>query len=66
MGEHSLGATKHPLFHPPVVRRAVREAFYKLSPRHMVRNPVMFVVLVGSLLTSMVAVRDLILDGSGV
>ena len=28
----------------------ISEAVYKLSPRHMVRNPVMFVVLVGSVL----------------
>jgi len=33
--------------------RAVSDAFIKLNPRHMVRNPVMFVVEVGSLLTSL-------------
>jgi K+-transporting ATPase ATPase B chain len=33
-------------------RRAVVDAFKKLDPRWMVRNPVMFVVEVGSLLTS--------------
>ena len=32
--------------------RAVLDAFAKLDPRHMVRNPVMFVVEVGSLLTT--------------
>ena len=51
-----MAAAKHPLFHPPIVRRAVRETVYKLSPRHMLRNPVMFVVLVGSVLTSLVDV----------
>ncbi len=30
------------------MRRAIRDAFVKLNPRHMVRNPVMFVVLIGS------------------
>jgi potassium-transporting ATPase ATP-binding subunit len=35
-----------------MVRRAARDAVAKLDPRHMIRNPVMFVVLVGSALTS--------------
>jgi len=33
-------------------RRALRDAFAKLDPRRLVRNPVMFVVEVGSLLTT--------------
>jgi K+-transporting ATPase ATPase B chain len=66
MGEHSSGAARHPLFHPPIVRRAVRDAFHKLSVRHMVRNPVMFVVLTGSLVTGVVAVRDLIVGSPDV
>ncbi len=45
-----------PLFYGPIVRRAVLDAFRKLNPRHVVRNPVMFVVEVGSLLTSILAV----------
>ena len=45
-----MALTKRPLFDPPIVRRATRDAFVKLDPRHMVRNPVMFVVLVGSVL----------------
>ena len=31
-------------------QRAILESFLKLDPRHMLRNPVMFVVEVGSLL----------------
>ena len=31
-------------------RRALRDAVIKLNPRHLVRNPVMFVVEIGSLL----------------
>ncbi|HEY8258107.1 MAG TPA: potassium-transporting ATPase subunit KdpB [Gemmatimonadales bacterium] len=54
-----MAAVKHSLFHPPIVRRAIRESVYKLSPRHMLRNPVMFVVLVGSVLTTFVLVRDI-------
>ncbi len=35
-----------------VAARAARDAFRKLDPRHQVRNPVMFVVLAGSALTT--------------
>jgi K+-transporting ATPase ATPase B chain len=61
-----MAAVKHPLFHPPIVRRALWESFYKLSPRHMLRNPVMFVVLVGSVLTALTLVRDLVTGNEGV
>src|SRR4051812_24409335 len=57
-------AQQHPLFHPPIVRRAIWESFYKLNPRHMLRNPVLFVVLVGSVVTTLVLGRDL-LTGRG-
>ena len=55
-----MAVVKHPLFHPPIVRRALWEAWYKLDPRHMVRNPVMFVVLVGSAVTTLVLARDIV------
>ncbi|HEX8430821.1 MAG TPA: potassium-transporting ATPase subunit KdpB, partial [Longimicrobium sp.] len=54
-----IGTTKpRPLFDGPIVRRALGDAIRKLDPRHMVRNPVMFVVLVGSLLTTLILARD--------
>ena len=37
------------LFDPPIVKRAIVDSFLKLNPRHQVRNPVMFVVFVGSI-----------------
>ena len=40
------------LFEGPIVKRAIAEAFRKLDPRHQFRNPVMFVVEVGSVFTS--------------
>ena len=49
-----------PLFDPPIVKRAMRDAFVKLDPRHMVRNPVMLVVLLGSAYTTVVLFRDLV------
>src|ERR1700736_2457096 len=35
-----------------IVKRAVRDAFLKLNPRKMMGNPVMFVVEIGSVITS--------------
>lgn len=48
-----------PLFDPPIVRRAAIDALRKLNPRHQVRNPVMFVVLVGSVLTTLLFIQAL-------
>ncbi|HZS59106.1 MAG TPA: potassium-transporting ATPase subunit KdpB [Gemmatimonadaceae bacterium] len=53
-----MAASSRPLFDPPIVRRALRDSITKLNPRHMVRNPVMFVVLIGSILTTAFVVRD--------
>ena len=52
-----------PLFDPGIVRRAVIESFRKLHPRHQVRNPVMFVVLIGAALTSVLWVQALVGQG---
>ena len=49
-----------PLFDPPIVRRAALEALLKLDPRQQIRNPVMFVVLVVSVLTSVLGVEALV------
>ena len=53
-----MAPSSRPLFDPPIVRRALRDSFIKLNPRHMVKNPVMFVVMIGSVLTTLVVVRD--------
>jgi K+-transporting ATPase ATPase B chain len=52
-----------PLFDGPIVRRAVVDAIRKLDPRVQVRNPVMFVVLVGSVLTTGLWVQALLGHG---
>ncbi len=54
-----MTARKRPLFDLLIVRRALRDAVVKLDPRHMVRNPVMFVVLVGSVLTTLHLAREI-------
>jgi len=58
-----MALTKRPLFDPAIVRRAIRDSFVKLAPVHMVRNPVMFVVLIGSVFTTVVLVRDVATGG---
>ena len=41
------------LFDPAIIRRASVDAFRKLDPRLVAKNPVMFVVEVGSLITTL-------------
>jgi K+-transporting ATPase ATPase B chain len=48
------------LFDRDIIKRAVVDSFRKLAPRHVAKNPVMFVVEVGSVLTTLVFFRDLI------
>jgi K+-transporting ATPase ATPase B chain len=59
----SATVQKRPLFESRIVRRALWDAVRKLDPRHQVRNPVMFVVWVGSLLTTVLAVQALLGHG---
>jgi potassium-transporting ATPase ATP-binding subunit len=58
-------AHNRPLFDPPLVRRAIKDAFIKLNPRKVARNPVMFVVEVGSSLTTLLIVRDIAQGNTG-
>ncbi len=58
-----LKAKSRPLFDPPIVRRAAVDALTKLNPRNQVRNPVMFIVEVGSLLTTLLFVQALLTKG---
>jgi len=47
------------LFDPVLVRPAIVESFAKLDPRVQWRNPVMFVVYVGSILTTVLGIEAL-------
>ena len=49
--------TERPLFDGAIVRGAIVSAFKKLDPRHQARNPVMFVVEVGSVFTTLLAAQ---------
>ncbi|MFD4572387.1 potassium-transporting ATPase subunit KdpB [Streptomyces sp. NPDC058417] len=64
---HPGGTAGHPapsgrvgagLFEPRQLLRSLPEAFRKLDPRVMVKSPVMFVVWVGSLLTTVFSFTD--------
>jgi potassium-transporting ATPase ATP-binding subunit len=54
---------KQSRFRSELYRRAIVDSFIKLDPRWMVRNPVMFVVEVGSLLTTVLWVQALAGNG---
>jgi K+-transporting ATPase ATPase B chain len=49
----------------PILRAAARDSLKKLDPRLMARNPVMFVVEVGSVLTTLFWIRDLVAPAAG-
>jgi K+-transporting ATPase ATPase B chain len=48
-----------------IVGGAVRDSFIKLNPRTLMKNPVMFVVEIGSIITTFDLVRDRLLHLSG-
>ena len=60
----SRGVRARPLFDPEIVKRATKEAFLKLDPRKVAKNPVMFVVEVGAALTTIYVIKDAI-TGAG-
>jgi K+-transporting ATPase ATPase B chain len=66
---HDVDSFKRPknaprsLFDPPIVKRAMVDAFVKLDPRLVAKNPVMFVVEVGSAVLTFLLIRDLFTGG---
>ena len=62
MAEHKSKA----IWDPKIVRRAIWDSIVKLNPRKMMGNPVMFVVEVGSVLTSLQLIRGIIAPIAGV
>jgi K+-transporting ATPase ATPase B chain len=51
------------LFDLAIVKQAIVDAFRKLTPRRQVRNPVMFVVYVGSILTTLLWLQAVVGQG---
>ncbi len=54
---------KHALFDAAIVRRAIIDAFEKLDPRRQIRNPVMFTVYVGCIVTTGLYIASLLYPG---
>jgi K+-transporting ATPase ATPase B chain len=59
-------ATASALIDPKIMVPAVVAAFAKLDPRVQIRNPVMFVVEIVSILTTVIFLRDLVTGGDGI
>jgi K+-transporting ATPase ATPase B chain len=57
-------ARTRPLWDPAIAGRAAVDAFRKLDPRAQFRNPVMFIVEIGSLVTTVVWLQEVV-SGSG-
>jgi K+-transporting ATPase ATPase B chain len=54
------------LFDPKIVMPAIRASVVKLDPRTLIRNPVMFVLEIVTILTTVILVRDLFTGGANV
>src|SRR5690349_24170027 len=63
VGKRRVRGQARPLFEPSIVHRAIADAFRKLDPRHQVRNPVMFVVEIGSVLTTVLFMQSVVGQG---
>ena len=57
---------KQAIWNAQIVKRAIVDSFVKLNPRKMMGNPVMFVVEVGSVLTTLQLIRGIIAPIPGV
>lgn len=59
----SRGARARPLFDPEILRRATKQSFVKLNPWLVTKNPVIFVVEVGAVLTTAFVIKDIFTKG---
>src|SRR5712692_37642 len=57
---------KQAIWNAQIVKRAIADSFIKLNPRKMMGNPVMFVVEVGSVLTTLQLIHGLISPIAGI
>ena len=53
-------AKKQNLLNADILRQSIVDSFRKLDPRIMMKNPVMFVVEVGSVVTTALLIEELI------
>src|SRR6267142_3625332 len=57
---------KQQIWNGRIFKRAIVDSFKKLNPRGMMKNPVMFVVEVGSVLTTLQLIRGVIAPVAGI
>ena len=62
----STKAKKQAIWNSHIVRVAIFDSFKKLNPRLMMKNPVMFVVEVGSVVTTLLLIREVAAGAAGV
>ena len=55
----ATAARRSSIFSKQLVLAAIRDSFPKLDPRHMIRNPVMFIVELGAAITTGIFILDL-------
>ncbi|HVA91777.1 MAG TPA: potassium-transporting ATPase subunit KdpB [Chloroflexota bacterium] len=60
LGDRRRAGRSISIFDPAITRRAVGDSVRKLDPRVQLRNPVMFVVLVGAAITTVEFARSLV------
>jgi K+-transporting ATPase ATPase B chain len=60
-----MAAKSRSLWDAKIVRKALLDSIVKLNPRTMMRNPVMFVVEIGSVVTTSLLIRDAIAHKPG-
>jgi len=53
------------LFEPALVQDAIKQSFIKLDPRSMIKNPVMFTVMIGTLIMACVTLYSINNPGQG-
>src|ERR1700694_4255910 len=60
-----MAARQGSIFSRELVLAAIRDSFPKLDPRLQVKNPVMFIVELGSVVTTVIFVLDLVRGHTG-
>lgn len=58
-----MGSRTFRLWDKSILKDALRDSFFKLTPKHQIRNPVMFTVYIGSILTTALFIQSLIGKG---
>ena len=59
MNEATIRSKNFSLFEGEIVRQALWDSFKKLMPQQQIRNPVMFVVWIGSIMTTLLFIQAL-------